>query len=293
MSMYQPERPLITVAVFCYNNAQRVTETLDSIIGQAYSPIELIIVDDHSTDNSVEVINNWSRQNDVQFTKIFHTKNTGVCKGVNEVLQNCNGKYIAFIGDDIMLPHKLENDIAVLESNPEYGFVSSKMILRNIVSGEETDAEYKPSDNLFYDYIKGDITIASPTVVYRKAVFDEVGLYDESLLFEDYDMFLRILSKFKAGFIDDYTIKYTVAGKSIQTEKEIAFHHEFFKILRKWKHLPGYWFYRNNRHQFCFCHFAVKNKREASRHLLPALTIFWKPRLYRNLVKYIFDWRSL
>ncbi len=111
--MYQPERPLITVAVFCYNNAQRVTETLDSIIGQAYSPIELIIVDDHSTDNSVEVINNWSGKTDVQCIKLFHAKNTGVCKGVNEVLQTCKGKYIAFIGDDIMLPHKLENDIAV------------------------------------------------------------------------------------------------------------------------------------------------------------------------------------
>lgn len=118
MSMDQPKMPLVTVGAFCYNNAQRVTETLDSILSQTYSPIELIIVDDCSTDNSVEVIKNWVKQNDVQCRMNFHTKNIGVCAGVNKVVQNCKGKYITFIGDDIMLPHKSEKDIAVLEANP-------------------------------------------------------------------------------------------------------------------------------------------------------------------------------
>ena len=155
----------------------------------------------------------------------------------------------------------------------------------------EDYGKYIGSNNLFYDYIAGNVTIATPTVTYRKQVFDEVGFFDETLIFEDYDMYLRILYKKSAVFIDAYTVLYKKYDVSIQKNREIEVYNEFLKILNKWDFLPNFWYYKNKRHQFTFCQLAVKNKKEAIKHLLPGLTIFWKLRLYKNIFKLVFVWK--
>jgi glycosyltransferase involved in cell wall biosynthesis len=287
------DAPRLTVIVLVYNNGKYTVDTLDSIRDQHYPNLQCIVIDDASKDDSVALLENWIRNNPVMpVTFVPHAANKGICASINEGLAMAEGKYISIIGDDIMLPGKLTGDVETLEKNPDCGFVYSKMITRNIATGEERRLPLRESDSLFKDYISGNITITTPTVMYRRSVFDIVGLFDTDLLFEDYDMHLRVLDKFPAIFRDEYTIIYIMEhGRSIQIQREIAFQNEFFKVLKKWKHLPRYRYYVNNRHQFAFCHFSVRNKREALRHLPYALTIFWKPRLYRNLLRFLFVWK--
>jgi glycosyltransferase involved in cell wall biosynthesis len=235
------------------------------------------------------VVQSWIEGNDYSCTFIRHEKNLGICATLNEALKMAKGKYFSAIGDDIMMPDKLEEDIAILEDNVDAAFCYSKMIVRYVNQGLDTYGDYKGSSDLFHDYLLGKVTIATPTVTYRIAVFGEVGFYDESLLFEDYDMYLRILYRRKAVFSDRYSVIYIRFGASIQSDREVEILNEFLNILDRWKFLPKYKYYKNNRHLFTFCQLSTKNKKEAVKHLLPAMTMFWQPRLYKNILKLIFS----
>jgi glycosyltransferase involved in cell wall biosynthesis len=283
-------KTLISIIVLVYNTGPYSVAALNSIAAQGIDNMQLIIVDDASKDNSATLVQEWINAMMPQALFIKHERNRGICAGINTGMPKATGEFIAIFSDDIMLPGKLQKDIAILEAHPEAGFVYSNMILRNISAGIETMNNYTPTGtDLFHEYISGNCSISTPTVVFRKSVLDEAGPFDEELLFEDYDMFLRVLSKREGYFYDAFnTVYITNHGASIQSNKEVAFQDEFFKILKKWKHLPLYRYYVNNRHQFAFCHFAVKNKKEALKHLLPALSVFWKPRLYKNIFKFLF-----
>lgn len=285
------EHPLITVVTLVYNTAKVISRTLHSIKSQTYPNIQHIIIDDASSDDSVAIVKQWIKLNNHNCTFIEHHINKGICATLNEALSLAKGKYFTVIGDDVMVQCKLEKDVQLLERHQKAAFCYSKMISSYIDKGTDVCGSYAGSINPFHDYISGNLTIAAPTVTYRRTVFADVGLYDESLLFEDYDMFLRILYKYEAIFADYFSIFYTRNGNSIQINKELKFINEFFNVLKKWRFLPKYRFYKNNRHQYTFCHLAVKNKREAFKHLLPACAVFWKFRLYKNIIKLFFVWK--
>jgi glycosyltransferase involved in cell wall biosynthesis len=288
--MENENRPLVTIISLIYNNARAAIPGLEAISRQLYRPVEHIIFDDCSTDDSVELVENWIRENNYECRFVKHEKNRGICGTLNHGIELARGKYLYGITDDLMMPDKLLDDVALLESHPEYAFCYSKMIIRYVHENREVHAPYRGSDNLFYDYLEGKVTIPTPTTTYRLSVFKEVGLFDPTLLFEDYDMFLRILYKHKAGFIDKYTVVYNIHGQNIQISKEIALFNEFLRILEKWKFLPRYKYYKRSRHLFTFCQLAAKNKREALKHLPHSLPLFWQPRLYKNLFKLVFYW---
>jgi glycosyltransferase involved in cell wall biosynthesis len=287
--------PLVTVVTLVFNTGNHITDTLDSIRNQKYPYIQHIIIDDCSSDNSVDIITKWIQTNKYECNFIKHQINKGICASINEAIGMAKGKYISFIGDDIMLPYKIAKDVVCLEKESDAAFCYSKMILSYIDKNEERGGDfYKESNNLFYDYILGKTTIAAPTVTYRRSIFEKVGLFDESLLFEDYDMFLRVTYEHKAVFINYYSVIYKINNNnySIQYRRQIDVYNEFLKILdKKWNHLPGFWYYKNNRHQFTFCQLASRNKKEAVKHLFPALTVFWKKRLYRSLMQLLLVWK--
>jgi glycosyltransferase involved in cell wall biosynthesis len=287
----ESEKPLVTIISLIYNNAHAALSGLEAIRKQVYRPVEHIIFDDCSTDDSAAVVQKWIDDNKYECRFVRHEKNRGICATLNHGIELARGKYLFGITDDEMMPDKLLYDVEMLEANPGYAFVYSKMILRYVDRNEEVKGLYTYSNKLFYKLLAGQMTIPTPTTTYRLSVFKDVGLFDPSLLFEDYDMFLRILYKHPCGFVDLYTVVYNIHEKSIQLTKEKAFMNEFFRILNKWKHLPRFPYYRRSRHLHTFCHFATKDKREALRHLIPSLPLFWQLRLYKGLARFLFVWK--
>ena len=85
--------PLVSIVAICYNHEKFVKETLDSILHQTYSNIQLIIIDDCSQDNSVSEIKNWIKMNSVDCVFIERTENSGLCKNLNEGIVVSKGKY--------------------------------------------------------------------------------------------------------------------------------------------------------------------------------------------------------
>ena len=122
---------LVSVAVITYNSSRYVLDTLESIKAQTYSQIELIISDDCSTDNTVDVCKDWLNKNKDRFTNvqiIVPPYNTGISANSNRAINASSGKwYKGIAGDDILLPDCLEKNIDYIEKNPETQILFSQM----------------------------------------------------------------------------------------------------------------------------------------------------------------------
>jgi glycosyltransferase involved in cell wall biosynthesis len=117
------ETPLVSVFMPVYNSEQYIAEALESILNQTYKNLEIILVDDGSTDKSVEIIKNY---NDKRIKLIQNEKNMGIPYTRNVGLNNATGKYMAIMdSDDISLPNRIEKQVQYLEVHPDIDVVGS------------------------------------------------------------------------------------------------------------------------------------------------------------------------
>lgn len=227
------ELPLVSIVAINYNNSKYIIETLDSIANQTYENIELIIVDDCSTDNSVEKIDHWLLNFYKSYQFIKHSINQGVCKTINDGYKKAKGKYITSIAtDDIMLLDKIQKQVELLEkTGEEVGMLYSDAYL----IGENNEPmegmfikkygyikDIPPSGDLYKILLKGNF-IPAMSILIKKTVFKDIGYFDENLYYEDYDMWLRIAKKYQIIYSEFPSVKYRIRekGLALSTEKEI------------------------------------------------------------------------
>jgi dTDP-4-amino-4,6-dideoxygalactose transaminase/glycosyltransferase involved in cell wall biosynthesis len=220
----QTPEPLVTVIVPCYNHARFVVECLESVRQQTYRNIQLIIMDDCSKDNSVAVIRDWIRAHDIQCLFIAHERNAGLCKTLNEALSHAEGKYIAGIAaDDVWLPDKLAHQVAEMERLPKtIGVLYSDAYLidadGNLLPQRFIESirtfERPPEGNVFRELIQKNWIPVHGTLI-RRSCYEQVGLYDESLSYEDLDMWLRIARCYQFAYSSRILAKYRVLPTSM------------------------------------------------------------------------------
>jgi len=201
--------PFVSVVMPVYNNEKYVEESILSIINQDYSNMEIIIIDDHSTDNSWNIIKEYAIK-DKRIIPIRNEKNMKIPKTRNKAYKICKGKYIVIQdGDDVSLPTRISKQVQFMENNPEYAVIGSDMLVidesSNIIGKRSYESNYKK--------IKRIITrinpIPQPTVIIRKDVLNEIGYYNEEYVrCSDYDLWIRIARKYKISILNDYLVKY-------------------------------------------------------------------------------------
>jgi len=205
------EQPLVTVITLIYNTGPYVIQALKSVRSQTYKNIEHILLDDCSSDNSVEMVQRWIQQNNYPCSFLKHDKNKGVCASLNDALATANGKYVNFVSDDLFFPTKIENQVNKFESLPlEYCLVYGDLQ----VITEKNEVTY-PS---FYSWYMPNIDPPSGEVfryyldrnpmhflgaLLRRDVFSSVGYFDEALVYEDWDMGMRMARKFKFWYVPE------------------------------------------------------------------------------------------
>lgn len=194
--------PLVTVFCLCYNHEKFVAEALHSVFKQTYPTIQLIVLDDGSTDGSVDVIKEqFVQRPDVHF--ITHDTNIGYCKSLNEVSSFAKGEFIIdFAADDILMPNRVEVGVQeFLKRDESYGVNFSDAIIIN-ESGKEMfrHSQKHPHTNIpqgnIYKHLIDQYFICPPTLMFRKSVLDNIGGYDEALAFEDFDFLIRSSREF-------------------------------------------------------------------------------------------------
>lgn len=205
--------PLVSVICISYNHAPYISEALNSVFGQIYTEIEIIILDDGSSDTSVGEIEKMI-QGKPEVVFIPNIENEGYTRTFNKGLALAKGKYIVdFALDDVMRPDFLSKSVERLEAlAEEYGvcFCNADYInSKSEIIGNHNDT--LRARKLISEIPQGDIFemvlkryfICTPTMVIRKSVFDRMGGYDESLAYEDFDFWVRSSRYYKYTFIDE------------------------------------------------------------------------------------------
>ena len=196
--MAQKNQPNISVIIPTYNRAHILPRALDSVLAQTQLPIEIIVVNDGSTDGTKSVLSNYPG------LKIIDQQHSGVSAARNIGLEHTNGEWIAFLdSDDEWLPEKLEQQWAAICNDDKLICHTEEIWIRN---GKRVNPMKKHQKYGEYIYEKClPLCVISPSsVMIHQSVFNDIGVFDESLeVCEDYDLWLRICSKYSTLFIDE------------------------------------------------------------------------------------------
>lgn len=196
--------PVVSVIIPVHNRADRVAATLESVRTQRHRPIQLILVDDGSTDNSVQVIDAWLNDHAAEFGAtpvLIRQPNAGACAARNAGLRAMAGDYVQFLdSDDLLLANKLSTAVSVMEDEADVDLVSCNMAILD----DDTGAQ-RPFDGADLSGTPSPARIAlkfSQTMipVFRAQLIRQAGFWNERLLaLQDWEYFARIFLHAKRG----------------------------------------------------------------------------------------------
>lgn len=223
------DKSLVTIICLCYNQEKYVAESLFSAINQDYPFIEVIIVDDFSTDNSKETIQKWLVDYpEIQF--IANETNLGSTKSFNKALQLAKGDYIIDLAcDDILLPNCVSLQVRAFQQSQfkNLGVVYGNAELINEkgdfyfyyfpVDSNKKTIEKRETGNIYLSVISGGNSICSVSSMVKKSVFDALNGYDEDLAYEDLDLWIRASRVYDFDYIDEILIKKRISTSSFGT----------------------------------------------------------------------------
>ncbi|GAB2992893.1 hypothetical protein GCM10027284_07400 [Cyclobacterium sediminis] len=223
------EKSLVTVICTCYNQAEYVVQALESIVCQTYRPIELKIIDNGSTDHSKAKIKSWLKENNnkIPVKTFFYDQKLNYCKAFNQAFESSNGDFMVDLAaDDFFEPKHLEFAMTHLsQSDAKVYFCNS---FEHFPSGKSqtfypTDALGKASGkvasgNVFAELIRR-YAISSPTLVMDARAFEEIGCYDESLNYEDFDILVRMSSRYSFVYGDHITVNKRMLKESLSQQQ--------------------------------------------------------------------------
>jgi glycosyltransferase involved in cell wall biosynthesis len=190
---------LVSVIIPTYNRGWILKEAIDSVSAQDYKDLELIVVDDGSTDNTSEILASY--ENDI---KVLFQENKGVSAARNRGITEASGQLIAFLdSDDLWLPRKLYTQVDFFNQMPDALICQTEEIwIRDGQRVNPKKRHKKPSGMIFEPSL--ELCLVSPSaVMIRRSLFDRVGEFDVTLpACEDYDLWLRISCRFPVYLID-------------------------------------------------------------------------------------------
>jgi len=218
-------QPLVTIICLCFNQERFVAEAIQSVLSQTYKNIELIVVDDASTDHSADVIQSHAAPHPhIRF--IRHHNNTGNCKAFNHALKYARGEYlIDLAADDVLLPTRIAQGITFFTQAPAHvgvNFTDAEWI------NEQGQHLYTHSTRFPHNTIpQGDIYlhliqkyfICSPTMMFRRTVINTLQGYDETLAYEDFDFWIRSSRLFHYAYTPEVLVKKRVVSTSMSKQQ--------------------------------------------------------------------------
>ena len=200
--------PKVSVIIPSYNCEKYIRETIDCILAQTHKNIEVIVVDDGSTDNTQDIVASYGEP-----VRLIKQSNARVCAARNRGIQEANGEYICLMDhDDYWFPEKIARQIEILETSPEIGGVFSAFICwkqnnqgefpapdsYRDVSDEITDDIDPEYSGWIHHQLLLDCWILTSTSMFRAEVFQICGNFDVALPYsEDWDLWFRIAQKYQ------------------------------------------------------------------------------------------------
>lgn len=207
---------LVSIIMPAYNAERYIKEAIESVLNQTYKNIEIIVINDGSTDNTEEILRPYFKNKIIRYYK---QQNAGIGAARNYAIKLSNGKFITFLdADDIYLPEKVEAEAEVLARFCDYGIVYCN--LKHFFDGKpdkllQHQYDFQSGD-VFRELLKRDF-INPTSVMIRKEVIDRFGSFDSAMRHaEDWDLWLRLSYQgVKFYFLDKDLVRARISGSSL------------------------------------------------------------------------------
>ena len=196
--------PQISVVIPLFNKAESIVATLDSVFAQSYPALEIVVVDDGSTDGGSEIVSRFPE------VRLIHQANAGVSAARNRGIKECRGDLVAFVdADDQWMPHFLEEIAALVRRFPEAGvFATGYQFCIAKDKFKDPKVRYPKAvrspqimDNYFEICARGDLPFMMSSIAVRRSGFDRIGLFVEGeAMGEDQDLFSRAALQLTIAF---------------------------------------------------------------------------------------------
>ncbi len=212
------KKNLVSVIIPTFNSSQFISTAIKSVLKQSYSNFEILVVDDGSTDNTADILREYSDQ-----IIYIYKPNGGPASARNIGIKRSAGEYIAFLdADDFWLPNRLAIQVNYLKENPNIALVhSNTWILENGNEPYPAFINYKPPSGRVFEELFLNNHINLLTVMLRRSFFDIANGFDEAkdlIGFEDYDLWLRIALEYPIAYLDKIVSIYRIHNDNISNE---------------------------------------------------------------------------
>jgi len=215
---------LVSIIIPVYNTEKFIEECIESALNQTYKEIEIIVVDDGSTDGSLKIIKKFINQ-----IKIISKSNGGTASALNTGIKEMNGEWFKWLSaDDVLYPNAIQdlvNSARKLKDKENYILYSNYdiinadgKILSHFIEPNYNEKDFFELNTILLDHYIGNAT----TSLIHKSAFDRYGMFDESVDFaEDYELWLRlcILNKFRLHLVPKTLAKYRIHDTQITAQK--------------------------------------------------------------------------
>lgn len=217
--------PLVSIVIPSYNHSEFVKQAVLSAVNQTYKNIEIIVIDDGSSDDSRTVIRDIlsARIEDLPTIYYYENNNQGLVKTLNEGIRRAKGQYISFLAsDDAYLPHKIEHSLDLLSAaDHPYVAIYTDGYLINAKSqniGIFSQRYLVPFPKDCHKELLIGSWIPALGLLYKRSIFDEIGGFNEALKVEDYDFLLRLTRRHKLLRSKARTFLYRIHGRSTSAD---------------------------------------------------------------------------
>lgn len=235
-------QPLVSIICLCYNHARFLREALDSVLAQTYPRLEVIVVDDASTDHSVAIIQEYCARY-AGITFVANAQNQGNCRAFNQGWRLAQGEYIIdFATDDVLLPHRVAEQVHQFQQlDGSYGVVYSDAELidenstkigrfyRRLPHGELRPA---PVSGYIYEQILRRYFISAPTMMIKRTVLEALQGYDETLAYEDFDFWVRSAKEYQYFFQNKVLTQRRLHARQLSRQLYLPHDQQLFSTVK-------------------------------------------------------------
>jgi len=239
--------PKISVILSCYNSSHFLNKSIESILSQTFKDFEFIIINDGSSDNTLEIIQSYAAIDERIF--VVDQENIGLTKSLNKAIKLSKGKYIARIdADDFSYKYRLMKQYNYLERNRDIVLLGAQRVINDQINNKI----FKDKLPITTKEIRKRAIVRNPffhsLVMIRKDLFKLIGYYDESFQFvQDYELWSRVIHKYNTANLKDQLGEKIIDKAAISFRKDISFERSIYNIRARYRNYkngtyPKYYF---------------------------------------------------
>lgn len=238
--------PKVSIILPAYNEEHYIVNAVDSVLGQTYADFELIVINDGSQDNTLNLLREYTDPR----MHILDQPNQGLVSSLNRGIAIARGEYIARMdADDISLPTRLQAQVEFMDQHPPIGLLGTYARMLDPKTGLETSSRNLPTANRdIRRFLLKDNPFVHSSVMIRADLLKQVGVYAQEYRWEDYDLWIRICSQYEAAILPIELIVRRVHPNSLSAVRKTVSYTDRLRLQLKAKRLLNQdhliaWFY--------------------------------------------------